>query len=124
MSHELLNDEERLRLIEENVRDYAILVMNPRREILSWNVGAERILGHGSAEVLGRSGDLIFTDDDLVRGVPDAEARRAIAEGRTEDERWHVRKDRSCFWASGAMTALRDEHGDLRGFAKILRDRT
>ncbi len=120
----LLPAAERLRLIEENVRDYAILTMDAQRNILSWSAGAEDLFGYTASEALGRRADLVFMPEDRENGIPDQEMRRALEAGRAEDERWHRRKHGERFWGSGVLTALRDEQGALKGFVKILRDFT
>lgn len=119
-----LNDSERLRLIEENVRDYAIITLDPQGRITAWNWGAEAILGWQTHEIVGRSGAVIFTPEDRDNGVATQELETAQTQGRSEDKRWHVRKDGTRFWASGVMTSLREASGELRGFVKILRDAT
>jgi PAS domain S-box-containing protein len=111
-------------LLLENVRDYAIFTLDTDRTISSWNVGAERITGYKEAEVLGQNAALIFTPEDRASGVPEREVAQAKREGRADDERWHLKKDGSRFWASGILTALYDEAGELRAFVKILRDFT
>ena len=116
--------EEILELLLENVRDFAIITLDAEARVAGWNVGAERILGHPAAEVLGRSGELIFTFEDQTAGIPERELGQAQASGRAVDERWHVRKDGSRFYASGVLSALRDRRGRLRGYVKILRDQT
>jgi PAS domain S-box-containing protein len=115
---------EMFRLLAENVKDYAIFIVDPHRHILSWNRGAERLLGFSEAEIVGRQCDSFFTPEDVQSGVPQRELDEALATGRGDDDRWHLRKDGSRFWASGTVTPLRDEGGLLRGFAKIMRDRT
>ncbi len=119
-----VSDGERLRLIEECVTDYAIFTFDNEGRITSWNVGAQRILGYTTSEALGQSGAIIFTPEDRQQGAPGQEMGQARTEGRAEDERWHLRKDGCRFWASGILHALRDEAGTLRGYIKILRDRT
>ncbi len=116
--------EERLRLIVENARDYAIFSLDLGRRFTTWNSGAERILGHREAEVLGQTGDLIFTEEDRAAGVPDHETRTALETGRAADDRFHLRKDGSRFWASGVMMSMRDDAGTAIGFVKILRDQS
>lgn len=116
--------EERFHLLLENVKDYAIFFLDTQRRITRWNLGAERILGYQEAEILGQSGSIIFTPEDREQGEDKREIDKAEAEGRAENERWHVRKDGSRFWGSGIVTPLRDERGKLRGFAKIMRDVT
>jgi len=116
--------EERLRLIVENARDYAIFSLDLGRRFTTWNPGAERILGFREAEVLGQNGDLIFTPEDRADNVPEKEARTALETGRAADDRFHLRKDGSRFWASGVMMSMRDDSGTAIGFVKILRDQT
>jgi PAS domain S-box-containing protein len=111
------------RLLAENVLDYAVFIVDPHRHILSWSKGAERLLGFTEQEIVGRKCDLFFTPADVAAGVPQKELDEALATGRGDDDRWHQRKDGSRFWASGVVTPLRDG-GTLRGFAKIMRDRT
>ena len=116
--------EERYRLLVDGARDYAMFLMNPQRRITHWSAGAERLFGYTREEAIGRSGDMIFTSEDLLAQVPEKEAQTAIAESRAADVCWHLRKDGSGFWADGVNTSLRGESGDLRGFAKITRDAT
>ena len=120
----LAESRERLRLILESARDYAILSMDLERRITSWNPGAERITGWTEAEMIGRSGDVLFTPDDLVRGEADREMSTAIATGRSVDERWHQRKDGRRFWGSGVMMVMHDTRGAPVGAVKIFRDET
>lgn len=120
----LRESEERYRLIVESATDFAIMALDLDGHVTSWNTGAERILGYGEAEILGRSADVLFTPEDRAAGRPDAEMRGALETQRADDERWHLRQDGSRFWASGLMMPLRDEAGGVRGFIKILRDRT
>ena len=120
----LLNPEERLRLIEENVRDYAMLTLDTEGKITSWNAGAENFLGYTEEEVLGKPGDIIFTPEDRERGVPEQEMSTARVLGRALDERWHACRAGGLCWGIGIMTALRESDGELRGYAKILRDFT
>jgi PAS domain S-box-containing protein len=116
--------EERFRLLLENLEDYAILFLDTHGLISGWSVGAQRILGYQEAEILTKPGSIIFIPEDIDRGEDKRELKEAVTAGRAEDERWHIRKDGSRFWASGIVTPLRDETGELRGFAKILRDFT
>ena len=121
-----ISHEDRLRLIEENVRDYAIFTLTPEGRVASWNLGAERILGYVETEVIGMEFFHIFTSEDRGLGAPQLELATATSAGRAEDERWHLRKDGSLFWASGILTALRDseDRNRLHGYVKILRDNT
>jgi PAS domain S-box-containing protein len=120
----LLESEARAHQIFDSVTDYAIIVMDLDRRVSTWNTGAQSILGWTEAEMLGESADLIFTPEDRADGRPQIEAQGAIHGGSAPDERWHVRKDGSRFWANGEMMRLRDERGGTVGLVKILRDRT
>ena len=113
-----------LRLVKEGVTDYAIILMNEAGLITSWNAGAERIFQYREAEILGQSCLTIFTREDRANHQAKAELESAIANGRADDEREHVRKDGTCFIASGVLTALHDENGELKGFVKVMRDIT
>lgn len=119
---ELQRSSELHRLILESATDYAIFSMDLWGKVTSWNEGARRILGWEEAEILGQPVSMIFTPEDLAAGVPDAEMNMALERGRAADERWHIRKDGTRFWARGQMMPLRD--GEVQGFLKILRDRT
>ena len=120
----LLASQERLRLVVENAREFAIFSTDLERNVTSWNTGAERLLGFTENEIVGRSGDMIFTDEDRAAGAPQEEADRAQRDGKAVDERWHMRKDRSRFWGSGYLMMMRDNEGKVFGFVKILHDRT
>ena len=120
----LRSSEERLRLMVENARDYAIFAIDLQRNVTSWNSGAQRLLGYTEAEALGRPGDVIFVDDDRLAGAPEQEAAAALADGRAADDRLHKRKDGSLFWASGVAMRMDDANGQAVGFVKVLRDQT
>ena len=120
----LRSSQERLRLVMENASEYAIFSTDLERCITIWNTGAQRLLGYEEKEVLGRSADVIFTEEDRAAGAPDQEMQAALQEGRAADDRMHQRKDGSRFWASGAMMLMRDAQGRAVGFVKILRDQT
>src|SRR5678816_1284507 len=108
----------------ETIRDYAIFMTDPDGLVTNWNRGAEHILRYTETEILGKHASKFFTAEDRAKGVPQKEMNTAAATGRAEDERWHVRSDGSRFWASGVMTAVRDEAGNLIGFSKVMRDMT
>ena len=115
---------ELVRLLVDNVRDYAMFLMDLEGRVLSWNEGAQRILQYSEAEIVEKSGDVIFLDEDRAAGVPQQERAKALAEGRAEDRRWHQRQDGSRFWADGVVTLIRDESGAPRAFGKVMRDST
>jgi PAS domain S-box-containing protein len=108
----------------EDIRDYAIFMMDAEGNVTSWNVGAQHILDYTEAEVIGRDASRFFTVEDRSKGIPQKELATAVTEGRAEDERWHVRKDGSRFWASGIVAPVRNETGELIGFSKVMRDMT
>ncbi len=119
------NDAKRLfHLLMENVKDYGIFTLDTEGRVVSWSVGATRVLGYEESEIIGKTFAIIFTGEDLADGRPEFELRTARESGRAEDERWHVRKDGTRFWASGVITPLYDSDGALQGYAKILRDIT
>jgi two-component system CheB/CheR fusion protein len=112
--------EERLRSLVESVSDYAILAMTAEGVISSWNTGARRIFGYSDQDIIGQPFDWLFTPEDRERHQPARELERARAEGRAEDERWHIRKDGTRFYSSGSTTAL----AGGKAFIKIARDLT
>ena len=108
----------------KNIKDHAIFTTDPDGSVTSWNVEAERILAHSESEILGQNFSVIFTPEDIRRGVPERERQRAREVGRAEDERWHARKGGERFWALGIVTPPFDAAGKHTGFSKILRDMT
>jgi PAS domain S-box-containing protein len=116
--------EEQLRLLMECVSDYAIFFLDPDGRVANWNAGAERIFGYSEAEIMGQPFARFFTPEDHQRGKPETELKTAAESGRANDDCWLVRKGGARLWVSGVTTALRDEEGRLRGFAKVLRDRS
>jgi PAS domain S-box-containing protein len=120
----LRQSEERFRLIVESVRDYAIFMLDPGGHVVSWNLGAQRLKGYRAVEILGQHFSRFYPEEDIERGKPAQELVVAAAEGRLEDEGWRVRKNGTRFWANVVITALRDQTGTLRGFAKVTRDVT
>jgi two-component system, cell cycle sensor histidine kinase and response regulator CckA len=116
--------EEGWRLLVEQVKDYAIFMMDPAGRNVSWNEGVTRVLGWREEEFVGHPAWRIFSPEDQAAGVPQRELDTAAREGSANDDRWLMRKDGTRFWASGMTTALRDPDGRLVGFTKVLRDRT
>ncbi|MCJ2033017.1 PAS domain S-box protein [Methylobacterium sp. J-068] len=116
--------QDRYRAVFDSAIDYAIIVMGLDGRVDDWNEGATRILGWSPAEMCQRPADVFFTPEDRAAGIAAKEMQAALDQGRGIDERWHVRKDGTRFWANGEMMALRDEDGTAIGFLKILRDRT
>ncbi|MEA2572398.1 MAG: hypothetical protein QOI24_4399 [Acidobacteriota bacterium] len=116
--------EESFRLMVESVSDYAIVMLDPEGHIVSWNTGAERIKGFNAEEIVGHHFATFYPPDAVAEGRPQRDLDLAAASGRHEDEGWRVRKDGSLFWANVVFTAIRDQAGSLRGFAKLTRDLT
>jgi PAS domain S-box-containing protein len=116
--------DEQFRLLVNNVRDYAFVMLDPQGIVTGWNAGAERIKGYAAHEIIGRSFETFYPPEVAAAGWPSEELRRAAEDGHFEDEGWRVRGDGSRFWANVVITALRDEAGVLRGFGKVTRDLT
>jgi PAS domain S-box-containing protein len=120
----LRQSEERMRLMVESVKDYAIFMLDPSGRIATWNPGAERLKGYTAREIIGDTLARFYPEEDVRAGKPERELETARAEGRFEEENWRVRKDGSRFWANVVLSAVRDERGKLIGFTKITRDLT
>jgi len=120
----LRESEERFRLLVEGVSDYAIFMLDVNGAVSTWNSGAARIKGYRAEEIIGQHFRKFYPEDAVESGWPEHELRVATAEGRFVDEGWRVRKDGSRFWAHVTITAMRDDAGRLRGFAKLTRDLT
>jgi PAS domain S-box-containing protein len=116
--------EERFVRLVEAAKDYAIFMVDAEARVSTWNEGAERVFGYEEEEIVGEDGSILFTPEDRESGRPEQEMETARTEGRAEDERWHMRKDGSRFWASGFVRPVRDEEGNLLGFSKVARDLT
>src|SRR5690348_262585 len=120
----LRQTEARFSMLVEEVKDYAIFMLDTEGRIASWNKGAERMRGYHADEVIGHHFSMFFLPEDVEAGKPEEEMRMAAAEGRVETEGWRLRKDGSRFWADLVLTALKDDQGNLLGFVKIARDIT
>jgi PAS domain S-box-containing protein len=114
----------KFRLMIDSVRDYAIFMLDANGNVASWNTGAQLTKGYTPGEIMGRHISAFYTREDREAGRPQMMIARAIKDGRVEDEGWRVRKDGSRFWADVIITALRDDNGQLAGFAKVTRDLT
>lgn len=126
LDHEtaLFESESRFRALVESVRDYAIFMLDPLGNVMSWNLGAERIKGYSAADITGRHFSVFYPPEDIAAGKPERLLRLAAAEGRCEDEGWRMRKNGTRFWASVVIAAMRDAAGNLTGFSKVTRDLT
>ena len=114
--------EEPFRHLVESITDYGIFLLDPEGNIASWNRGAQALKGYAPHEVIGKHFSIFYEAADIARNWPARELEAARAVGRFEDEGWRRRKDGSRFWANIVITALRDEAGNLRGYAKVTRD--
>jgi diguanylate cyclase (GGDEF)-like protein/PAS domain S-box-containing protein len=112
------------RLLVESVSDYAIFMLDPSGNVSSWNIGAQRAKGYPADEIVGQHFSRFYTQDDQALGLPTAALKAAARAGRHEAEGWRVRKDGSRFWAHVFVTAMRNDEGDLIGFAKVTHDVT
>ena len=116
--------EQHFRLLVENVRDYAIFLLDVAGNVSTWNAGAKLIKGYDADEIIGRHFSVFYPREAVASGWPGQELELALADGRMQDEGWRMRKDGSRFWASVTITALYEADGTHIGFAKITRDLT
>jgi PAS domain S-box-containing protein len=124
LAQALRESEEKYQLLLDGIQNYAIFMMDPRGQILSWNAGAERIKGYKTDEIVGRNFSCFFPPEEIERGRPEEILRLTAASGRHEEQGLRVRKDGSQFLASVVFTALRDPTGNLRGFSEFSHDLT
>lgn len=110
--------------IIDSLQDYSIFTLDMEFNINSWSSGSAKIFGYETDEVIGEPFDIIFTQEDIKIGVPKKEIETALKEGRATDNRWHIAKDKSLFWAYGLIFPLIGSDGEMLGFVKILRDLT
>lgn len=114
--------EERFRLLVENVKDYAIFLLDPSGYVISWNAGAERSKGYVASEIIGQHLSVFYPEDKQAESQSPQQLSTAMREGKFEDERWCLRKDGSRFWASVTITSVFDDTGRHRGFVMVTRD--
>ncbi|HSY07638.1 MAG TPA: PAS domain S-box protein [Steroidobacteraceae bacterium] len=118
----LRESEEKYRMLVSEVQDYAILMLDPHGQVMTWSVGAERIKGYRAEEIVGQNFSRFFPPEDIARGRPAEVLRITVESGRHEEQSLRVRKDGSEFLARVTFTALRDAAGMLRGFSEVTRD--
>jgi PAS domain S-box-containing protein len=106
------------------IPDYALFMLDPSGRVVSWNVGAERLKGYTTQEIVGRNFSVFYTAEDVAMDKPRRALDIAAQEGTYQEEGLRVRKDGAAFWATVTITALKDTEGKLRGFAKLTRDIT
>jgi PAS domain S-box-containing protein len=124
MEEELKTTEQNFRLLVDGIGDHALLMLDPSGNVVTWNPGAQRIKGWTAEEILGRHFSAFYLPEDVAAGQPERDLERAAAEGRAQSEGWRVRAGGQRFWAETTLSAMRDDTGTLRGFAKVTRDRT
>jgi PAS domain S-box-containing protein len=120
----LRQSQEQFRLLVQGVTDYAIYMLNPEGVVTTWNAGAQRIKGYKPKEIVGQHFSRFYLEEDRLHGDPQRALETARREGRFEKEGWRVRKDGTRFWSHVILDAIRDDAGDVIGFAKITRDIT
>jgi PAS domain S-box-containing protein len=120
----LIETEKRFQLVVESVKDFAIFGIDLKGRVISWNAGIKRILGYDEDEIVGQPVSIIFTPKDRENLVPELELDQAIKTGEASDNRWHMRKDGTLFYASGTVTPIRNSAGVVTGLAKVMRDIT
>jgi PAS domain S-box-containing protein len=120
----LRESEQQFSLLVQGVTDYALFMLSPAGEVTSWNAGAQRIKGYAHDEILGKHFSCFYTEEDRAGALPAQTLATARTEGRFEREGWRVRKDGTRFWAHVVVDAIRDQAGQLIGFAKVIRDVT
>jgi len=116
--------EKHFELLANNIKDYAVLMLNPEGTIVSWSRGAEFIKGYKEEEIIGKPISLFYTEEDVKKNEPYRNLAIAREKGFYDSEGWRVKKDGSLFWANVLFTALEDEDGKLYGYTKITRDIT
>ncbi|MFN3402716.1 MAG: PAS domain S-box protein [Cytophagaceae bacterium] len=119
----LSQPEEQYKLLVDSVKDYAIFMLDPHGYIVTWNPGAQRLIGYIPAEIIGKHFSVFYPKEQIDIDYPTLELKKAIEKGRFEDEGWRVRKDKSIYWANVIITPI--YHDDqLIGFSKVTRDLT
>ncbi len=117
-----LESERKFRLFVEGATGLAFILLDPNGNIIHWNSGAKKLFGYQEEAALGRYFSFLFSPGDPKQGRPEAELENARKQEKGDDDHWLVRADGTRFWASGAVTAIRDDKENLIGFAKVVRD--
>jgi diguanylate cyclase (GGDEF)-like protein/PAS domain S-box-containing protein len=120
----LRDSEQRFRLLADNARNFAIVMLDAAGLVVGWDPSAERMTGYRSSGILGRSFAVFYPPQEAGAGEPARHLAEATAAGHVEYQGWRVRKDGSRFWAEVVLTAIFDDAGALHGFGKVARDST
>jgi diguanylate cyclase (GGDEF)-like protein/PAS domain S-box-containing protein len=116
--------EQNYRALIQNIKDYAIFMLDKKGKIVSWDQGGIKLFGYKRNEIIGKKFSILFTKENLKKGLPDKDMAIAVSEGRYLLERQYIRKNKTKFWANGLLTSTRDKNGTHQGFSKIMRDVT
>jgi PAS domain S-box-containing protein len=116
--------EQRFRLLVNSIRDCAIVMLDPAGRVISWNEGAQAITDYGPAEVIGQKNSMFYSRRDIDAGIPEFNLRKAAENGQYRREGWRPRKDGTLYWSEVTFTAIRNDKGQLHGFAVIVQDIT
>ena len=108
----------------DSLEDYSIFTLDKELNINSWNTGARKLFQYETEDVIGKHFDIIFTEEDKKNEIPKLEIAKSLKEGKANDNRWHIRKDKSKFYAFGLVYQLKGDDGKMLGYVKILRDLT
>lgn len=106
----------------QSIRGYACFTTDLKARVVTWDAGAVTLFGYRREDVMGENARFIFTPEDIKLREPEAELVEALGNRSAPDERWHVRKDGSIFWASGLMMLVTDDDGRHVGFVKVVRE--
>src|SRR5258705_608099 len=115
---------EQFHILVDSVEEYAIYLLDPNGNVITWNTGAQKIKGYSKEEIIGKNFASFYTADDVAAGKPQRNLREASRRGYIRDQGLRVRKDGSTFEAEVVITALRDDTEKIRGFSKVTRDIT
>lgn len=117
-------DEVFFKTLVDKMDDYGVFSIDKNGIITSWNIGAKQIFGYNANEIIGKNLRLLYTDEDNTNNIAETELKTAEQRGTSGDERWHIRKDSTLFWATGFVIAMKDDHGNVIEFTKFVRDYT
>lgn len=122
IEHAVRESEMRFSNLVENLKDYAVFLLDPKGHVTTWNAGAQCFKGYESDEIIGQHFEIFYTPEDRKAGMPAQLLEQAGRQGSFRAEGRRVRKDGSTFWADVLITAIYDEPGKVRNFSKVVRD--